>query len=71
MCNARDWLIGRPSASLIVLAASLSAFTIAGCERKERILDVETPAGDVEVDRNIDTGEVEVKVKEREDAERD
>jgi len=34
---------------------------IAGCERKERVLDVRTPAGDVTVDRNVDNGRVDVK----------
>jgi hypothetical protein len=43
-----------------VIAASLSAISLAGCERKERVVDIDTPAVDVEVDRNIDTGEVEV-----------
>lgn len=34
-----------------------------GCERKERLLDVDTPdGGGVEVDRNIDTGAVTVDV---------
>ena len=37
----------------------------AGCERKERVLDVQTPGADVEVDRNIDTGEVEVDVNDK------
>ena len=36
-----------------------------GCERKERVLDVETPEGELEVDRNIDTGEVEVNVTDK------
>lgn len=33
-----------------------------GCERKEKVIDVETPAGDVEVERSPDTGEVDVDV---------
>jgi hypothetical protein len=45
-------------------AACVATFTLTGCERKERVLDVQTPAGDVQVDRNIDTGEVEVDVHE-------
>ena len=46
----------------------LSAFFalgVAGCERKERVLDVQTPGADVEVDRNIDTGEVEVDIDDK------
>jgi hypothetical protein len=36
-----------------------------GCERKERVLDVQTPEGSLEVDRNVDTGEVEVNVTDK------
>jgi hypothetical protein len=43
-----------------IFAASLGVISIAGCERKERVVDIEAPGVDVEVDRNIDTGEVEV-----------
>lgn len=38
---------------------------IVGCERKERVLDVQTPEGSLEVDRNVDTGEVEVNVTDK------
>ena len=44
----------------IVFSLCLAAFTLTGCERKERVIDVRTPAGDVKVDRNIDNGKVEV-----------
>jgi hypothetical protein len=37
---------------------------LSGCERKERVLEVQTPGADVKVDRNIDTGEVEVDVND-------
>jgi hypothetical protein len=47
-------------AMLFCICCGISAFT--GCERKERVLDVQTPEGDVQVDRNVDTGEVEVNV---------
>jgi hypothetical protein len=46
----------------LALAASLCVFSLVGCERKERVLDVQTPEGSVQVDRNIDTGEVDVQV---------
>ena len=46
---------------LIALAASLGAISFAGCERKERVLDVKTEHHEVTVDRNVDTGNVEVK----------
>jgi hypothetical protein len=52
--------------SLVVIASCFATFTLTGCDRKERVLDVQTPAGDVKVDRNIDTGEVEVDINDRE-----
>ena len=52
----------RPNCWVIagLVSACLGAVTFAGCERKERVVDIETPGADVEVDRNIDTGEIEV-----------
>jgi hypothetical protein len=58
------WLKHLPTAAVPMFVVSLLAFGIAGCERKERVLDVQTPGADVEVDRNIDTGEVEVDVED-------
>ncbi len=43
--------------------AGLGASALTGCERKEKVIDVETPGGDVEVERNIDTGAVDVEVE--------
>lgn len=43
--------------------AGLGACTLTGCERKEKVIDVETPGADVEVERNVDTGQVEVDVE--------
>ncbi|MEX0613147.1 MAG: hypothetical protein WD738_05550 [Pirellulales bacterium] len=61
-CN---WAKSIASGSLLVIASCVAMFTFTGCERKERVLDLQTPAGDVEVDRNIDTGEVEVDVNDQ------
>jgi hypothetical protein len=33
-----------------------------GCDQNEKVLDVETPDGEVEVERNRDTGDVDVEV---------
>jgi hypothetical protein len=41
----------------------VSVCALTGCERKEKVIDVETPGGDVEVQRNKDTGEVDVEVE--------
>lgn len=57
--------IKHPVAILASSAAMfIAATSLAGCERKETILDVETPNGEVEVERSLDTGEVDVDVDE-------
>ena len=49
----------------LVIAAGFGACALAGCERKERVVDVKTPVGDVQVDKTVkpdgDTTGVEVK----------
>jgi hypothetical protein len=52
-------------AARCTLVGACLAIGIAGCERKERVLDVQTPEGSLEVDRNVDTGEVEVNVTDK------
>lgn len=44
-----------------VLALSMVAIA-PGCDRKEELIDVETPDGGVEVERDKETGEVDVDV---------
>ena len=46
---------------LLSLTTCYAAITLAGCERKERVIDVKTPAVDVKVDRNVDNGRIDVK----------
>jgi hypothetical protein len=46
----------------VAFSIFLGAASFVGCERKERVLDIQTPEGSLEVDRNIDTGEVDVEV---------
>lgn len=58
-------LATRIASAFASLAILLAAIAFAGCERKERVLDVRTPAGDVKVDRNIDNGKVEVQTNNR------
>ena len=43
-----------------LLCGSLSGF--AGCNRKEKLIDIETPAGEIEVERSKDTGKIDVEV---------
>jgi hypothetical protein len=49
----------------LLVSACIAAFVCAGCERKERVIDIKTPGADVKVDRNIDTGGVEVKTERK------
>lgn len=49
------------AAGMILSAAT---FATTGCDRTEEVLDVETPAGDVEVEENVDTGETSVDIDE-------
>lgn len=51
-----------PSALLLTLALGLSTFPLAGCDTKEEVLDIETPGGSVEVNRDRSSGDVEVDV---------
>ncbi len=48
---------------LVSWCAGLGVCALAGCERKEKVIDVETPGVEVEVERNKDTGEVDVEVE--------
>jgi hypothetical protein len=52
----------RIAATTLAFSLFIGAASFVGCERKERVLDVQTPEGSLEVDRNIDTGEVDVEV---------
>lgn len=53
--------------SLPPMLLSVAILFSLGCENKEKVLDVETPAGQVEVERNRDTGEVNVDATREED----
>ncbi|MCS7469952.1 hypothetical protein NZK35_25140 [Stieleria sp. ICT_E10.1] len=46
-------------ALLLTFAATLG-FVLAGCENKETLLEVETPDGEIEVQRDRKTGDVNV-----------
>ncbi|MBA3485138.1 MAG: hypothetical protein H0T51_25355 [Pirellulales bacterium] len=53
--------------SLPPIVLGMAIVCAAGCENKETVLDVETPQGQVEVERDRDTGEVDVQATEDED----
>jgi hypothetical protein len=61
-------LLRQPNARLAItlsLGTCLALVALGGCQRKERVVDVRTPAGDVTVDRNVDNGNVEVNTNSR------
>jgi len=66
MLNAHGKVSPRLAAALLTLVTGWGAATLTGCERKERVVDIEAPGVDVEVDRNVDTGEVEVNAERNE-----
>jgi len=45
---------------LTLLCGSLSG--LPGCSQKEKVIDIETPAGDIEVERSKDTGKIDIDV---------
>jgi hypothetical protein len=53
--------------SLPPIVLGVAIVCAAGCENKETVLDVETPEGQVEVERDRDTGEVDVQATKDED----
>jgi hypothetical protein len=50
---------------LLACGVLAGALAIGGCDRKEKLLDVETPWSDIEVERDRTTGRVEVDVDDR------
>ena len=50
----------------ILAGLVLGAALLSGCDNKEEILDLETESGEVEVERNTDTGAIDVDVDENE-----
>jgi hypothetical protein len=53
--------------SLPPILLGLAILFSAGCENKETVLDLETPEGQVEVERDRDTGDLSVDAAEDED----
>jgi hypothetical protein len=47
------------------LVTCLGILACTGCERKERVVDVKTPNTTVTVDRNVDSGKVEVNAERK------
>lgn len=50
------------AATTLFAISVLSSF---GCDNKEKVLDVETPGGEVEIERDRDTGSIDVDVNDK------
>lgn len=48
--------------SLMLFTLLCASLGFAGCNRKEKVIDIETPAGEIEVERSKDTGKIDVEV---------
>jgi hypothetical protein len=55
------------AASLAPLVLGVAIACSAGCENKEKLLEVDTPNREVEITRDRDTGEVDVDAKDKDD----
>tara|TARA_R110002111_G_scaffold153375_1_gene220241 strand:+ start:233155 stop:233343 length:189 start_codon:yes stop_codon:yes gene_type:complete len=51
--------------TIAVLLIITPAFTMVGCDNKEKVLDVETPGGQIEIERDRDTGAVDVEIDKK------
>ncbi len=54
-----------PDCNTNALALAISLVCAAGCERQEKILDVDTPGGQVEITRDRDTGDVDLNATDK------
>jgi hypothetical protein len=50
--------------TFLLTAAFAAVLLLGGCDRKETILDVDTPDGGVSVERDVDDGSISVDVDE-------
>ena len=50
---------------LYTMLAVVAGITSAGCDRKEKVIDIETPGGEIEVERSTGTGKVDVDVDDK------
>ncbi len=55
-----------PKTAALLAFATATAFATLACDRKEKVLDVDTPGGGIEVERDKDTGAIDVEVEDKE-----
>lgn len=54
--------------SLPPVLLSIAMLVSLGCENKEKIVDIEGPRGQIEVERDRDTGEIDIDDNKKEDS---
>jgi hypothetical protein len=54
--------------SLTPMLLGTSMLLSTGCENKEKVVDIEGPRGQIEVERDRDTGEIDVDATKKEDS---
>jgi len=52
--------------SLAITLMFTAILTLGGCDNKEKVLDIETPGGEIEIQRDRDSGAVDVEVEKKE-----
>ncbi len=50
------------AAMMLGFSGAIGTMFFTGCQRKEKVLEIQTPGANVEVERDKDTGRVEVDV---------
>lgn len=59
----KEILNGLATATILCIVLTMPAM-MTGCERKEKVLDIETPNGELEVERDKSDGDVDVEINE-------
>ena len=54
--------------SLPPMLLGIAMLVSLGCENKEKVVDIEGPRGQIEVERDRDTGEIDVDATKKEDS---
>ena len=54
-----------PIRPITLLLATTCLLAGAACQRKEKVLDIKTPGGGIEVERDKRTGDVDIKIDEK------
>ncbi len=52
---------------MLVASWLFAVLFVSGCERKEKILDIETPRGEIEIEKSKGSGDVEIRIDRNRD----